>query len=179
MRYLAFLRGINVGGHNVKMEQLRAHFAELGLAEARTHIQSGNVSFEAAERDRESLARAIEGHLQARLGYPVPTFLRTLPELDHLLALDPFQHLSVTPEMRLCLVFTSGAIPHNLALPLFSPRRDVEIIHTTEQDAFVVWHLVDGRVSNPDSFLERTLGGKTTTRFFHTTARLVEAARQL
>ena len=43
MLYIALLRGINVGGHVVKMERVRELFAELGFTNVRTYIQSGNV----------------------------------------------------------------------------------------------------------------------------------------
>ena len=42
-RYIAFLRAINVGGHTVKMDQLRALFEELGLSNVETFIASGNA----------------------------------------------------------------------------------------------------------------------------------------
>ena len=44
-QYIAFLRGINVGGHRVKMDRLRAIFIELGLQDVSTFIASGNVLF--------------------------------------------------------------------------------------------------------------------------------------
>ena len=44
--YIALLRGINVGGHTVKMERLRGLFGELGLERVRSYIQTGNVFFE-------------------------------------------------------------------------------------------------------------------------------------
>lgn len=66
-RYIAFLRAINVGGHTVKMDVLRAHFTRLGLANVETFIASGNVIFDAAADPRrlESRARA-----SARRPYP-------------------------------------------------------------------------------------------------------------
>ena len=48
--YVALLRGINVGGHVVKMDRLRALFAEAGLSGAQTFIASGNVLFSSATR---------------------------------------------------------------------------------------------------------------------------------
>ncbi|HEV2405968.1 MAG TPA: DUF1697 domain-containing protein, partial [Ktedonobacterales bacterium] len=77
MRYIALLRGVNVGGHVVKMERLRALFAELGLSNVRTYIQSGNVFFDTEQTDRVALTASIEEHLRAALGYAVPVFLRT------------------------------------------------------------------------------------------------------
>ncbi len=177
MRYIALLRGINVGGHQVKMERLRELFSELGLTSVRTYIQTGNVFFETAEEDRDTLTRTIEGHLRATLGYDAPTFLRTIPELERTLALDPFVEADVTPDMRLNLVFAASPISASLALPAWSVKRDMEIRQITERDAFVVWYLKDGRPPVSQGFLEKSLGSQVTSRFLHTTAKILEAAK--
>jgi uncharacterized protein (DUF1697 family) len=176
MLYIAFLRGINVGGHVVKMERLRELFTELGFTRVRTYIQSGNVFFETEQTDRATLTQTIERHLHEALGYQVPVFLRTIPELEQILALDPFKHLDVTPDMRLCVVFTSEMIPNTLALPLHSPKNDMAIIHTTEREAFMVWYIINGRP--PAAYVFKALGDRTTTRFFHTAAKILQAAKK-
>lgn len=177
MLYIALLRGINVGGHRVKMERLGELFAELGFANVRTYIQSGNVFFEATEGDREALTQAIEGHLRQALGYDTPTFLRTAPELERTLALDPFKGATVSDDMRLNVVFAARPIPQTLALPTWSAKRDTEIRSVTALDAFVAWYLKDGKAPASQGFLEKTLGSPVTTRFVHTTAKILEAAR--
>lgn len=165
--YIAFLRGINVGGHRVTMDVLRRLFTELGLTSVRTYIQTGNVFFEApAQEDCGQLTARMEQHLQQALGYAVPTFLRTPEELEYLLALNPFRHLTVTDEMRLCLVFLSEPAPAGLVLPLRSSKADMEIVHLTAREAFVVWYIIEGRAPATMSFLNKTLGRRTTTRFF-------------
>jgi uncharacterized protein (DUF1697 family) len=177
MIYIALLRGVNVGGHVVKMERLRELFMELGFTHVRTYIQSGNVFFEeTAQIDREILTQTIEQHLRQALGYEVPVFLRTIPELEQIVALDPFQHIHITPEMRACVVFTSDIIPKTLALPLRSQKNDMEIIHTTDYEAFIVWYLINGRPPAAQGF--KVLGDRTTTRFFHTTAKILQAAKK-
>jgi uncharacterized protein (DUF1697 family) len=178
MLYIALLRGINVGGHTVKMDRLRGLFAELGYGNVRTYIQSGNVFFESDQPDRAALTREIEWHLGQVLGYEAPVFLRTIPELESIIALDPFQALTVTEDMRCCVTFTSDPIAPTLSLPMRSPRNDMEIIHTTDHEAFVVWYLINGRPPSSSSFLDAALGKRTTTRFFHTTAKILDAARQ-
>ena len=183
MRYIALLRGINVGGHTVKMERLRALFDELGYANVRTFIQSGNVFFdtpdtdETSADDRAALTAAIEAQLQAGLGYAVPTCLRTVPEMERTLALDPFNELTVTDDMRLNIVFAAKPFPQPLDLPLWSAKRDMQIVAATEMDAFVIWYLINGRPPSDGKFFERALGGPVTSRFFHTTAKLLEAAK--
>jgi uncharacterized protein (DUF1697 family) len=89
-RYVAFLRAINVGGHVVKMERLRAEFESLGLREVETFIASGNVLFGSTERDVPALERKIERQLAKALGYEVATFLRTPAELTGLVTRLPY-----------------------------------------------------------------------------------------
>ena len=174
MRYIALLRGINVGGHTVTMERLRALFRELGLANVRTYIQSGNVFFDSDEADRSALTATIERHLRQALGYAVPAMLRTVPELERIIASNPFAGLTVTPDMRLCVVFAAEPIPA-LALPLRTPKGDMEMIHATEREAFVAWYLINGRPPASQGFKE--LGERTTTRFYHTLGKILEAAK--
>jgi uncharacterized protein (DUF1697 family) len=89
-RYIAFLRAINVGGHTVKMDRLRALFEELGLARVETFIASGNVIFEVAETDTRALETRIEAHLRQALGFDAATFLRTPEEVAEAAAHEPF-----------------------------------------------------------------------------------------
>lgn len=81
--YVAFLRAINVGKRQVKMEALRGYFTELGFRNVRTFIASGNVIFEAPGKPA-AIEKKIEQHLQTALGYEVETFVRTLDELRRL-----------------------------------------------------------------------------------------------
>jgi uncharacterized protein (DUF1697 family) len=89
-RYIAFLRAINVGGHTVKMDRLRALFEEMGFADVETFIASGNVIFRAPEDDAAALEAKIERHLKAALGYEVATFVRTPAEVAETARHQPF-----------------------------------------------------------------------------------------
>ena len=75
MRWVAFLGGINVGGHRVTMDRLRGEFASLGCGDVSTFIASGNVMFTSAKR-AATLERDVEHALDDALGYDVPTFVR-------------------------------------------------------------------------------------------------------
>ncbi len=94
-RYVAFLRGINVGGHTVKMDQLKKHFEELGLDNVETFIASGQVIFESDEKKPAALEEKIEKALRSKLGYEVATFVRTDAEVADIAANNPFS--KVTP----------------------------------------------------------------------------------
>lgn len=178
MEYIAFLRGVNVGGHIAKMDRVRALFSELGLEAVRSYIQSGNLFFESASKDRTALAAMISRAMEDTFGYEVPVCLRTPDELEKALHLDPFKGLKVTPDMRLCINFAADPLPRKMELPLFSPKRDIQILKISDRDAYVIWHIINGRPPSSSSFLDTTLGQPTTSRFFHTAAKILEAARR-
>jgi uncharacterized protein (DUF1697 family) len=72
VRYVALLRGINVGGRTlVKMGDLKTCVEELGLDDVSTYIASGNVLFESGERDAAKLEARIERAIEQRFGLPV------------------------------------------------------------------------------------------------------------
>ena len=87
--YVAFLGGINVGGHRVTMDRLRDEFESLGFDDVSTFIASGNVLFRATG-SAGSLETRIEAHLDRALGYAVPTFLRTRAAVVTAAGLAPF-----------------------------------------------------------------------------------------
>src|SRR5947209_3109353 len=89
IRYVAFLRAINVGGRTVTMERLRALFDSLKLRRVETFIASGNVIFDASGAP-EALERRIERRLEQALGYEVGTFVRSVEELAAVAAHEPF-----------------------------------------------------------------------------------------
>jgi uncharacterized protein (DUF1697 family) len=69
-QYLVLLRGINVGGNNIiKMADLKACFESMGFVDVVTYIQSGNVVFKAAEKDKAKLTTKIESVLSERFSY--------------------------------------------------------------------------------------------------------------
>lgn len=88
-QYIAFLRGINVGGHRVKMDRLRDLFVGCGFDDVSTFIASGNVMFKTAIRSAKTLRQKIEWHLALQLGYEVPTFIRTPAELETIATFQP------------------------------------------------------------------------------------------
>lgn len=90
-RYVAFLRGMNLGGRRIKNDELRAEFEQLGFAEVATFRASGNVIFAADGDEGESaLASKIEEGLGEALGYEVPVFLRSCAEVAAIAAREPF-----------------------------------------------------------------------------------------
>jgi uncharacterized protein (DUF1697 family) len=113
-RYVAFLRGINLGNRRPPMSQLKALFEELGFKNVSTFIASGNVIFETKSADTAKLEQWIEKHLERSLEYEVDTFVRSESDLQKILSLDPFPKLSKSGA-NIHVAFLKEALGRNLA----------------------------------------------------------------
>jgi uncharacterized protein (DUF1697 family) len=90
VKYVALLRGINVGGNNViRMDALRATFETLGFGSVATYIQSGNVVFETPPRGEAELTAAIEIALGQAFDYDSKIVLVSAGELASVVADAP------------------------------------------------------------------------------------------
>ncbi|HEV2781409.1 MAG TPA: DUF1697 domain-containing protein [Actinophytocola sp.] len=89
-RYVALLRGINVGGHNkVPMAALRDICASVGCTDVATYIQSGNVVL-TSSLDAAKLSAALESAIAAELGVAPAVVIRTHEQLAAIVAGNPF-----------------------------------------------------------------------------------------
>ena len=96
--YVAFLRGLNVGGRNrIAMADLSAVFETSGARSVRTYIQSGNVMFEAPELEVRRVLAAVEDQLEARLGSKVAVAARSGSHLRAIAADHPFGSIATDP----------------------------------------------------------------------------------
>jgi uncharacterized protein (DUF1697 family) len=176
-RFIAFLRGVNVAGRTVKKDVLTENFHRAGLTNVRTHIASGNVSFDASQRvNRSQLSRKLETLLAGAVGYAIPVFLRSVDEVAALLALEPFEGLRMTAVTRLCVIFISEPLPKSARLPFSSPRQEFELVKATPNEVFATMCLREGRPGNPSAYLEKTYGVKATTRFLGAVEKILAAA---
>jgi uncharacterized protein (DUF1697 family) len=91
--FVAFLRGINVGGKNlIAMSDLAASFGAAGYENVRTHGQSGNVMFDADHSGGPALESAVEQTLEDRHGVPILVVIRSRDELAATIAAAPADH---------------------------------------------------------------------------------------
>lgn len=89
-RYVAFLRGMNLGRRRLPMSRLRALVEDLGFNEVTTFIASGNVLFTSKVTDTGRLETRLAKHLESALGYSVDTFIRTAEQVAAIARSKPF-----------------------------------------------------------------------------------------
>jgi uncharacterized protein (DUF1697 family) len=90
-RYVAFLRGMNLGKRRIKNPELVVYFEAMGLEDVATFRASGNVVFaDPASESEAKLQQRVEGELREQLGYDVAVFLRSAKEVAAIAAREPF-----------------------------------------------------------------------------------------
>lgn len=173
-RYIAFLRGINVGGHRVKMDHLKTLFEDIGLKDVSTFIASGNVLFSSDSSALNGLGERIERHLHDHLGYEVATFLRSPAELAAILTFGSPQAATQEPHLSShYVVFLDRPAPQSLRSNLTQLNSDMDRFSFSELE--VHWQ-IQGKLSESPLFgpgLDRaTKGLRTTTRNINTLRRI-------
>ncbi len=172
-RYVAFLRAINVGGHTVKMDRLRAMFEELGLSNVETFIASGNVIFESTE-DAATLEQRIDGHLHASLGYQAQAFIRSTSELAEIAARQPFPASEFdTGSATLHIAFLPAPLAVENQQAIVALRNDMDDFHIHGRELY--W-LIRGKMTASTvggPLLSKAIGVPTTIRNVNTIRRLV------
>lgn len=173
-RHIAFLRAINVGGHMVKMDRLRALLAELKFRNVETLIASGNVIFEATTADAEALEQRIERHLRTSLGYEVATFLRSPAEIAAIV--DHCAFPAVPPDSTdhaLWVGFLKSAPSATAWRRLTEMPVDGDEFHTRGREVYWLRH--DGRFSDSKfsgATFEKVLSSPATFRNVTTVRKL-------
>jgi uncharacterized protein (DUF1697 family) len=171
-KYIALLRGINVGGKVVKMADLRSVMEAMGFENVQTYIQSGNVVFAAEEQDINELTLKLASRLQDEFGFEIPVLIRTLENLEEGVRNNPF----------------SADEPYVSFLAKEPDQEGIEKLKSyedkTEDELKIVGrevyiHCVGGygRTLYSNAFLEKKLGVPATTRNWKTVNKLIDMAR--
>jgi uncharacterized protein (DUF1697 family) len=178
IKYIAFLRGINVGGHKlIKMADLREVFERSGFRNVSTYIQSGNVIFDAKETDAAAIVRKIEKKIYQSLGHEVRVILRTAAELKECVTDDPFKRIKPGEEVMTCVTFMSAEPIKKLRLPFVITKDNAEILAIRNRVAFIACRRKpNGMFGFPNAFFEKELGVAATTRNWTTVNKVSELA---
>ena len=141
-RFVALLRGVNVGGITVTSAELRALFDELGFTDVRTVLASGNVAFASAKRESHTaLKKRIEQALRDRFGYDAWIVLVTRDELEHAVDGVPFDAAAERRQPWVIFTTEAGVVDE---LTRFADEADPDVDPLAAGDGVVYWNPVKG-----------------------------------
>ncbi|MEN6591682.1 MAG: DUF1697 domain-containing protein [Methanobacterium sp.] len=172
--YVALLRGIGPSNPNMRNENLKRVFEDLGFKNVRTVISSGNVLFETQSGDVKSLEALVEKTLPEQLDFRSTTIIRSKEELEYLFNINPFKNIKDTPESKLNVTFLKN-----------KPEIGVEFPFHAENQGFVVLGIFHGALCSIVNtkrsktpvlmrWLEKEFGREITTRTWKTVNRILQ-----
>lgn len=128
-RYIALLRGINVGGNNIiKMIDLKAGFEKIGFVNVVTYIQSGNVLFDSDETDQPKLTQQIEKALSEHFAYNSKVFLIPQQDLKQIVSVAP-EDFGVYPDKyRYDVIFLKPPLTSGEALSKIKTKEGIDFV---------------------------------------------------
>lgn len=171
-KYVAFLRGINVGGnHKVSMGDLKKELQQLHFENITTILNSGNILFETQKADPELLEKRLSIHLESRFGFPIPCILREAIQIQNLV--DFSMKLANLPQKaQVYITFLPRENKSKLELPWENEDQSFVILCHEEDSIISYVDISKSRTPKGMGVLERFYGKNITTRNLNTLIRL-------
>jgi uncharacterized protein (DUF1697 family) len=175
MRYVAFLRALNVGGrHVVKMDRLKTLFEDAGFKNVETFIASGNVIFDAGSKKPEAIARAIEKQLHDALGHEVHAFVRTCAELKGIEAHKPFAAKAIESSLAFNVAFLAAPLDAKARKALMALATQLDDFHVNGREIYWLSRARQSESVISNAVFEKTLGCRSTVRGINTIRKMAE-----
>jgi uncharacterized protein (DUF1697 family) len=178
-KYVAFVRGINVGGNAlVKMTELTKAFESLGFKKVVPLLASGNVVFETAKSDPAVLKRRIEEMLAREVGVQSTVILRTASQISELIKSNPFRGRKFSPQMKVQVTFLVQETKKNAKFPFLLAAKEFRIVQVSAREICTAVDLsTNARTPELMRVLEKQFGKDVTTRTWTTIEKVAKVLK--
>lgn len=171
-RYIAFLRAVNVGGHTIRMDELKVVFKRAGFGGVETFIASGNVVFHEPVQHADSIEKTIEAALVKRFKYEVCTFVRTAGEVAAVAQCRPFPEERIASARAFVVGFLRAPLTAVQRKALKAFASDVDEFATRGREVYWLCRVGQSESAFSNARFEKALGVRATFRGINTVQRL-------
>ena len=174
MRYIALLRGINVGGNMmIKMEALRKTFEALAFENVVSYINSGNIAFDSKKSAEETLVAKIEKAIEKDFGKTIPVMVRAQATIKKVLENNPFDGAYETHK-QMHVLFMKENMPKDKQEQLKAAQTENEKFDVREREIYALSKegVADSLLGK--GFIDKKLKVPTTGRNWRTVQKLAE-----
>lgn len=173
-RWIALLRGINVGGHNkIPMAELRECCEAIGCRAVQSYIQSGNLVFSTASTAEEMETR-LEHLIAANFKLEIPVIVRSAEQWAGYLADNPFPVASRESPNLVALALSKLALLPGAADELRERTRNSERVQQVGEALWIHWPAGSARSRLTPAILNRAAGSPVTARNWRTVQKLAQ-----
>jgi len=177
---ISMLRGVNLGSHNrVSMDALKALFGSLGLRDAQTSVQSGNVIFRTDLGELDRLPRRIERGIEQSFGIRTDVIVRTASELRDVVARNPFAARRGIDPSRFLVTFLAGDPDPQGREKVLQIKADPEELHIDGREVYIYFPNGLARPKLSWSAVAKTLRTAGTGRNWNTVTKMLQIADRL
>ena len=175
-KYIALLRGINVGGHKkIKMAELREVLSSNGFQKVQTYIQSGNILFQSEKQTPLELSKNINQLIEESFGFQVPVLVLSAEDLPKILNNNSFEENTEDNHLFFTLLKTP---PEPEKISRFKEYQfENEDFYFTEVCVYLCFKGSYRNAKLNNNFIENKLGVEATTRNLKTMQKLLELSR--
>jgi uncharacterized protein (DUF1697 family) len=173
-KYLALLRGINVGGNSkVEMKKLKAAFEEAGFSNVSTYINSGNVIFESKETDQAELIATIKIGLRKHFDFDIKVIIRDRENILKLASSVPDDWRN-DKEQKTDVLFLWDEFDNKNSIKLIQKVKGIDNLKYSK--GAIIWNIdrKDYGKSGMNKFIGTVLYKNMTARNINTLRKLVE-----
>ncbi len=177
---VSMLRGVNLGARNrIQMEALRALYHRLGLRDARTYVQSGNVLFKTEEPDMAALAKRIESAIERSFSFRPAVILRTPPELKRVIEKNPFAERAGLHPGKLIVTFLQCHPVPEACESVSRIKTDPEELRVDGRELYIYFPNGMGRSKLQLTNIERMLKVQGTSRNWNSVTQMLAIAEEM
>ena len=135
-KFVAFLRGMNLGRRRIKNPELCAAFEDMGFENVSAFLASANVVFDATESDAEVVEVVIEVGLMSSLGWEVPTFLRTSDEVAAIAAYTPFASATGERTGKMQVAMLGREVEQSVRNSVLELSNDADLLELADRELY-------------------------------------------
>jgi len=177
-RYVALLRGINVGGKNlIKMPALEACFEENGFENVSTYIQSGNVLFESADSSSSKLTRRVEEMLAEAFDYVPTVVVRNRKQMRGIVERAPKGFGTQPAKYRYDVIFLKEPLSATTAIKAVPANPAVDTAHAGTGVLYFSRLTSKATASRLNRIVSSPIYPSVTIRNWNTTTKLLSLMR--
>ena len=156
------------------MAELKALAEDIGLAGAKTLLQSGNLVFEAGSRPTAALEKLLEREVASRLAVETDVMVRTARQLKATIRRNPFPKEAKSDPARLHVHFLKAPAGATAVASLSRAIKGPESVKGTGSEVFIYFPDGAGASKLTNAVIERQLGARGTARNWNTITKLAE-----
>ncbi len=173
MKYVALLRGINVGGHNqIKMADLKKEFEKSGYTNVITFINSGNIIFESDNKSADVIESELEATLSQAFNYQATIIICSHAQMRKVVANVPSEWKAKN-DLRCYIAFIKSHIPTETVVKEVVVKEGVDSLAVGEHVLYLSTKLSGLTKSGFTKLIGKKIFQSITIRNFTTSQKVV------